>query len=259
LGNDGIIIDTVDENNSQLHHLSINNDNVVAMKILEIENFRCSFLSLLNKVKDLKEGHSAKDGPNRDIQNFLWHMVTMFRPVLNSYIVYAILDWPYNIGDKVYARKLLNLIVSNMTDLIFQMSELFKFKINFLHFQHATGGFIRSPLVRNFVRNSFLLDPDFLMDVYRQSKKLNLRKDSIDLINNAWKISFKIYPYTILGPSIKDRHLFKEAPKKSEEDEGKIDLLQELENDWRLSLLIHKDKVKRTGNEFELDDVLEPV
>ncbi len=252
----GIIISSPDENNSHMHHLFINTDNIIAMKILELDDFQNSFLLLLIKLKDSKAERSVENNSDIDAQGFLLYLIEIYRHVLNSYIVYALLDWPFSIGDKAYARKLLNIVISKMTDLLFKMSELFKIKIGLPPFEQATAGTLYSPVIGNFVRNCFLLHPVFLMSLHRQSKKINLRNDIHGLLNDAWKISFKIYPYTGLA----DDFLFQEPYLYMSEEQitERRELKEMLKNDWRSSLAAYKEKLKKSGISFDLEDALEP-
>jgi hypothetical protein len=76
------------------------------------------------------------------------------------------------------------------------------------------------------------------------------------LLNDAWKISFKIYPYTGLA----DDFLF-QGPNQymPEKHITALHKLKEMsKNDWRSSLVMYKEKLKKTGIDFKLEDVLEP-
>lgn len=248
--NEGIILNRPDENNSQMHHLSINNDNIIAMKLAEINTFYDSFLRLLHKTKELQEQDRNKKAPQEvDIRLLLVDIMSVYRHVLNSYIMYALFEWPHIISDKKLARKLLNIIISKMIELLFEIHDLFDVWISLVPFCEITNKHIRSPILKGFTRDSFLLDPVRLEHLYQMSRKNNLWKETFYLIKDAWNISFKIYQYYA-------HYTFSASDIILGSPEGEKLLM----NDWRASLLAYRKQREKLGLKFELDKrMFEPM
>jgi hypothetical protein len=178
--------------NSQVWELHINRDNIFLSAYRQLDNFRNSFLELIEKIseKNLQQRASSQ----RD--DLLYHLLSICLHVIGAYFTYFVLRWPTQISDTVTQNKLYAIVIYKMVEIQSKLSEVFKESTSMPDFQDATVGEIFSPIVEAFIHHVFLLKPETIVKILEDYKKYDIHNEIIPLIDSAWKIGFPIYLYT---------------------------------------------------------------
>ncbi len=122
----------------------------------------------------------------------LTNILTIYKHTLNSYVLNALITWRRAITDDATIRKLLNLIISRMSNILFHISKVV---------QESSISRKSPPLdvPTNIIRDNFLLDPLNLLHLYSWGKKMKIYGELSRLMDSSWKISSSLYPNSLFN------------------------------------------------------------
>jgi len=156
----------VHEVHKQKHKLYLNDKNILLEIRMDLMRFKDEFYNLMNLIVETKnESVDFKDYALSHI------MIDIYHQIINSYIIQILLKWPYEFRNDPTIINQINFIV------FFTLSEInsafyrkFNFK-NMLTNRAYSLAQVSSPLLREIIHNSFILNPNFLIQSLKHYKR----------------------------------------------------------------------------------------
>lgn len=237
LVNDGIIKKQIDEKNHSKRVYSINHDNITGSTIAELAKLDKIFLPLISEIKARKIHQSNET----ESVMLMYHTITVFIHIMNSYTLYSILYWPSKIKDRIQTRKLSNLVMLKMNDILYTLATELDISSTLKEPEQVRIKDIINKIGMPLIDHSFLLNPELLHDLDNESRTLGLNGIVDELIKHAWSISSKIYANKKIG-----------TPSLANEDKllKVCTSLAVLEEDWRYPVYYHYNKNKALIDKF---------
>jgi Fe2+ or Zn2+ uptake regulation protein len=206
-----------DNHNSQIHHLSINNHNLIASQLYEIGEFEKVFIPLLERIKeevskffptisnqlefhnDVQEAETIEDFKRiaegsefkKTIEPYVLRLVMfvecirVFRQLLQAYIIRSTSIWPFEIKDRKKLDQMNSILFHELVDIQLKMSNIIS-ETSLLDASQP----IRSDIVR--VMYETLGGWDDLEQTLKYFKNFGLEKEAEPVVNSLWNIRNEI-------------------------------------------------------------------
>ena len=206
-----------DNQNSQIHHLSINNHNLIARQLHEIDEFEKVFIPLLKGIKeevskfyptmsnqlefhnDIQEAETIEDFRRiaegsefkKTIEPYVLRLVMfvecirIFRQLLQAYIIRSTCIWPFEIKDREKLDQLNSILFHELVSMQLKMSNIIPETSLF-----AASQPIRSDIVRVMYETLGCWHDLELTQKY--FKNFGLEKEAEPVVKSLWNIRNKI-------------------------------------------------------------------
>jgi hypothetical protein len=169
----GMIVVREDANNSQIHHLHINDESLLVSTIEQLEKAKNSFFDLISKVK-IKQSQEWKD--SRDY-NYLTPIFMMYSHLIVTHTLFSIFIWPKRIGDKEIMQRLYAIGLARIHEIQIKLSEII-----------STDKVILGRVLLSL----FVLDPIKLEAVYRLLCDYKINREGESVLDSLWNLSFPL-------------------------------------------------------------------
>ena len=128
----GLIVVSPDQNNSQIHHLYINNESTLSLLIQDIETFKNAFFVLLNKAKkkyaEFVEEKATDPSSAFDMRSTTMseHLLHIYRYFIDVYIIRILFNWSHRIEDPQISVKTASIFFNGIKEIQLKLSEAMK-------------------------------------------------------------------------------------------------------------------------------------
>jgi hypothetical protein len=193
----GLIRARKEKPNSQIYQLYINEDSIFLSLYTELENFKNVLFKLLDKIRTTfnKDNQSWFRNKNRD-STLLYDILLIYHHVLGAYLTYSMLKWSVEIKDKATLTRIYAILMYRLVEIQLRLSEVFLLERRLsTNFARVTVREAYSPVLQEFVRRMFLLEPHTMINILGDYKRHNLHNDVLPVLASAWEIGSPIYPY----------------------------------------------------------------
>jgi hypothetical protein len=196
-----MIIVEPDESNNKIHHLFINNENVLVSLIVDLDSFKHAYFDLIDKLDSLLSSeHIIFNGFIGLVENLKMvnALLTPFKFVLTLYIIFE-LFLPYEkVDDKELLHKKFKLIYDTIKDLQIKLHETTFKESRFRpsnsiycdNFLHDRLGFLNNILHNGLWGSNYENIEEMLITF----GKYELKDTAEVVLDCLWKIIYPIFP-----------------------------------------------------------------
>ena len=185
-----MIVVRTDKPNSQIHHLYVNENNLLASTTTDLDDFKNGLFALLDKAKEIQkklESEAKKARKDYSIQRKIYELeyiisssiFDIYRCFIDTYVLHSLFKWPETTNDKELLDKLNTTFFVNMQQIQSKISEPMNIVVRP---PHRKGEFIR------------LMDSQLSISGYEDMLStfqfIGLRKEFEPIIDRLWKTSF---------------------------------------------------------------------
>jgi hypothetical protein len=203
----GIVVVRKDENNSQIHHLYVNNENLLLSVIQDFDEFKRGFFPLLEKVKEKmreleskrksihKRDDKYEDKILKSEDDLLYGIVSIHRHVVDMYVIFASTIWPSKTHDRETLNKAYLLFLDQIQESQSKVSEVI------VIIDRPSNHDLR-------VRVRYLFDLiselgiSYFREIYETFRRFKLLNEFKPVMDFLWNISFDYIPFQEQNPEL---------------------------------------------------------
>ncbi|MGB7638980.1 MAG: BlaI/MecI/CopY family transcriptional regulator [Nitrososphaeraceae archaeon] len=169
LENERMIIARKERTNSQIYRLFVNNESLIITKKQLLDDFKNSYLKLLEKSKE-------KMRSKEDNKMLKGSLLLLYEHFVGMCLFAVLFTWPEKIGDKQDLNKLSTLAFTNLQEVQLKLSEVI-----------SKGD---KTLVNSMASYVFKLYPEIFPYVVNYLREYGLDNESEKAIDSIWNITF---------------------------------------------------------------------
>jgi hypothetical protein len=188
-----MIVVRKDKPNSQIHHLYINEKNLLLSTITDLDNFKNALSVLLNKAKEIHkklEFEAKKVSKDYSIQRKIYELeyilscslFDIYKCFINTYILHALFKWPEATKDKEILNKLNTTFFVNMQEIQYKISEAMTTVFRPSH--------RREEFIQLMVSQPSTLEVSSFGGMLSTFQLVGLGKEFEPILDHLWKTSF---------------------------------------------------------------------
>jgi Fe2+ or Zn2+ uptake regulation protein len=215
-----------DNFNSQIHHLFVNNDNLIANQLNKVDDFEKIFIPLLERIKeevskfypimtnqlesyhDLQQAEAMQDFSRivkgsefkkiiepYTLRSLMFvECIRIFRQLLQAYIIHSTCIWPFEIKDRKKLDQLTSILFNRLVNIQLKMSKIISETSLFEASQPANYKISFLPTRSDIVRVMYeaLGGWNDLELALKYFKKFGLEKEAEPVVKSLWEIRNEI-------------------------------------------------------------------
>jgi hypothetical protein len=180
-----MIIVRKDKPNSQIHKLFINDKDLFASLIQDLDAFEKAYFPLLKKAETKFKTSKEKETKK---QPLLIHIFSLYEGLIQIYMVHALTIWPKKTADKEILTRLYTTLFSRSAKMQLKLLNSFPLVSEGVEYEYAV------PISKNMAMRSlaFLRNLQSLIDY---CKEYALVKEAEDVLDIIWKVSFDLFSF----------------------------------------------------------------
>jgi predicted transcriptional regulator len=126
----GMIIVRLDVNNSQIHHLFINDDSLLVSVVNGLDDFEKVYFTLLKKLNDkFDKKYSNQKTPKGEKTDkrfvLLYDLYSVYERLIRMYLIYALAIWPKKTSNNDMIRRLYIILFTRLSKMQFNLLTTF--------------------------------------------------------------------------------------------------------------------------------------
>ena len=191
----GLIVVSPDQNNSQIHHLYINNESTLSLLIQDFETFKNAFFVLLDKINEKYNEFFEEfwNNPDNKVKFMALHwivelskgLIYIYKYFINVNLTRILFNWPDRTKASGISEKISSIFFIKMREIQLKMTEVMT---KFITVKDSYSQF--ADLLLN---GSYDTDTP-LIGLFKFFKYMNMEKEIKDILECLMKLSKGLFP-----------------------------------------------------------------